>query len=874
MASMVSVSQGEAICTPGRRSFTLPHPVPLNRFQPPPLPSIFPTIPVNEDPRETAEADLQTPDSWIKRNPDLVRLTGKHPFNTEARLRPLFDAGFLTPSCLHYVRNHGAVPKVDEARLWNWRIRVHGLVEHECDLSLQDLRDYFEVVTLPVTLVCAGNRRKEQNVVRKSLGFNWGAAGVSTALWTGVYLADVLKYVKPIRGKAKHVIFEGCDELPKGPYGTSQRLSWATSKEKGMLIAWAMNGQPLEPDHGFPVRIIVPGQIGGRSVKVILLSAVDCRELTHAATTLHFWDNKLLPSHVSPEQARSEEHWWYDPNELNTNSAIAKPDHDERLTIYSSDVEKMYNLRGYAYGGGGRRVTVVQVSLDDGRTWRLANIDYPEDKYRDMAHFDETYGKLDLTDSDMCFCWCFWDLDVKVLELASANSITLRAMDEGLHLQPRDMYLNATSMMNNWWFRVAIMKTENGIRFEHPTLAGAVSGGWMERLKSTGQDILNPVFGTASPTSPPAEQIQPNEVSMTNSSVTRRITDAEFQVEAHERPLFVIKGEVYDGGAYLEDHPGGADAILLAVGGDATDDFLTIHSVDAKIKLREYHIGTLDGPLDHRNKGVKEGRSDVFLRPKAWKPVQLTEFMRVNHDSYLYRFSFPGQSNQSLGLSVGQHVFVRLKRKDTGELVQRAYTPVSRENTVGGIEFLIKLYLPCSDFPVGGKMSTGLNQLRIGDTVELKGPLGSFIWKGCGTAFWKGLSRRVREVGMVCGGSGITPILQVLRSILHDTHDAETRTWLIYANKTEADILCRDELHELQALHGARFRIHHTLSHAPPGWRYSFGRIDDLMLSLHLPEPSSEGMILACAPSAMITDALRPGLQRLGWDVERSLVVF
>ena len=59
---------------------------------------------------------------------------------------------------------------------------------------------------------------------------------VSTALWTGVYLADVLEYVQPIRGEARHVIFEGADSLPKGPYGTSQRLSWAVSRDKGMLI--------------------------------------------------------------------------------------------------------------------------------------------------------------------------------------------------------------------------------------------------------------------------------------------------------------------------------------------------------------------------------------------------------------------------------------------------------------------------------------------------------------------------------------------------------------------------------------------------------------------------------------------------------------
>lgn len=118
-----------------------------------------------------------------------------------------------------------------------WRVRIHGLVSREVQFSIADMKERFEVVTLPVTLVCAGNRRKEQNVLRKSLGFDWGSAGLSTALWTGVYLADVLAYVKPSRPLgAKHVVFEGGDALPDGPYGTSQRLNWAESREKGFLI--------------------------------------------------------------------------------------------------------------------------------------------------------------------------------------------------------------------------------------------------------------------------------------------------------------------------------------------------------------------------------------------------------------------------------------------------------------------------------------------------------------------------------------------------------------------------------------------------------------------------------------------------------------
>lgn len=93
------------------------------------------------------------------------------------------------------------------------------LCDNPVIFAIDDFRKMFEVVTVPITLVCAGNRRKEQNVVQKSLGFNWGAAGTSTALFTGVRLADVLDFIQPQRG-AKHVVFEGGDSLPNGPYGT------------------------------------------------------------------------------------------------------------------------------------------------------------------------------------------------------------------------------------------------------------------------------------------------------------------------------------------------------------------------------------------------------------------------------------------------------------------------------------------------------------------------------------------------------------------------------------------------------------------------------------------------------------------------------
>ncbi len=100
----------------------------------------------------------------------------------------LMETGFIQPPSIHYVRNHGAVPKLH----WDsHRINISGLVGKEMSISMDELLA-LPSVTLPVTMVCAGNRRREQNMVKKSIGFNWGACAVSTSYWTGVRVADLL----------------------------------------------------------------------------------------------------------------------------------------------------------------------------------------------------------------------------------------------------------------------------------------------------------------------------------------------------------------------------------------------------------------------------------------------------------------------------------------------------------------------------------------------------------------------------------------------------------------------------------------------------------------------------------------------------------
>jgi nitrate reductase (NAD(P)H) len=150
-------------------------------------------------------------------------------------------------------------------------------------------------------------------------------------------------------------------------------------------------------------------------------------------------------------------------------------------------------------------------------------------------------------------------------------------------------------------------------------------------------------------------------------------------------------------------------------------------------------------------------------------------------------------------------------------------------------------------------MTLGFSEVVIGDSVEIKGPIGHFVWKGKGIIELHGQERCVREIGMVCGGSGITPILQVLRGILRDASQHDTRVWVLDVNRYFDDILCRDELHQLVKEHAERYRLHHTLTGvpAPDGWEYSTGRLNSEMLRSHLPSPAEDRLVCICGPLEM-----------------------
>lgn len=512
----------------------------------------------------------------------------------------------------------------------------------------------------------------------------------------------------------------------------------------------------------------------------------------------HFFDNRVLPSHVDTDRA-THEGWWYKPEyliyDLNINSAITSPAHGEVIPLPTLDSSSSYTLRGYAYTGGNRQIIRVEVSLDGGSTWELTEIRRPEQEERYRPRGTPAWHVRN-------HCWCFWSLIVDLRRLAACGEMVVRAWDDAQNTQPADLTWNVMGMMNNCWFRVHVKIERNGgrdeqVMFEHPTVAGVEQGGWM-RKREEGPD------GREKDTGVVAEKdikcFSMEEVAKHN---------------CEDGCWIVVGGNVYDATTYLNEHPGGADSILINAGVDSTEEFFAIHSTKAIAILKQYYIGVLIAnnnpdlamplPSTLHVSPLLSLSDDSFLDPKRWNTMTLEFKLSPLPNIRLFRFRLP-DPHQPLGLPVGKHVLIKTITND-GKALIRAYTPISSSLARGYMEFLIKIYPVNPRFPDGGAFTHAFDQLESGASVEVKGPFGRIVYEGTGRFTLHGRAVTARRVGMLCGGTGITPMIALLSRMLENDDDDGVKVSLLCSNRNEEEILMRTELDEMAARFRNRFRL-------------------------------------------------------------------
>ncbi|XP_041373957.1 sulfite oxidase-like [Gigantopelta aegis] len=364
-----------------------------------------------------------------KRNPLLVPASSK-PFNAESPT-PFLAEAFLTSNDLFFVRNHLPVPDLKTGEV---EIGLDGSSKGK-KFTLAELKKKFPKKSVVSVVQCAGNRRSDMLKIKEVKGLFWGAGAIGNAEWSGALLDDVLKAsgIDLDKVQQKHLQFEGMDKGPDGStYGASIPIEIAQSLKNEIIIAYEMNGMDIPRDHGYPLRVIIPGVVGARQVKWLRkITLSDNESGSHWQQRDYKGFNSSVDWHnVCFENAYAIQH-------LPVISAICEPTDDHDV---EEDAEEI-NLRGYAWSGGGRGIIRVDVSVDGGKTWHEADLQPTNQPiYRTWA-------------------WTLWDVTIPLPETHGKRlDIVCKAVDISYNVQPDNVegIWNLRGVLSNAWHRVSV----------------------------------------------------------------------------------------------------------------------------------------------------------------------------------------------------------------------------------------------------------------------------------------------------------------------------------------------------------------------------------------------------------------------------------
>ncbi|KAI1276955.1 sulfite oxidase [Xylaria sp. FL0933] len=365
-----------------------------------------------------------------EKDPNMLHLL-QFPYNGEPPKR-LVTEHDVTPNPLHFIRNHGGIPVIDPD---SWFLRLEGLVKQPKKLTLADLKDEsrFPRMERLVTIQCSGTRRIEQISLYAGEGDEminapWAEGAIGTARYVGISLKKVIKYCGGLIDGAKHLELVGADTYFKMSEVMNYAISVPYSKVRAneVMLVWEMNGQPLPKIHGAPVRAVVMGYIGARSVKWLYrITAIRDPTRAPVQSREYLYFNQQVGKHNQR---------WTDGiqiQEMPVSSAIMSP-WNKQVVIHEGKI----SVQGWAYSGGGRWPERVEVSADGGFSWYMVPVENLSPKHK--------------------FAWRTWKTEVPC-DVEGWIELVVRCWDNSLNTQP-------TEVRNTWNWGLHVTSSAHRVR--------------------------------------------------------------------------------------------------------------------------------------------------------------------------------------------------------------------------------------------------------------------------------------------------------------------------------------------------------------------------------------------------------------------------
>ncbi len=349
---------------------------------------------------------------------DGLTLLNDRPVNAETPAELLDDA--VTPTSRHFIRNNGIPPENVDPE--SWTLTIDGFVDNKLELSIADLREQFEVVTLQLTLECGGNGRSAFDP--PASGNQWTYGAVACSEWTGVRLKDVLEKAG-VQSNVVYTAHYGADgHLSGNPdkLPISRGLPIDKAMTDNILIAFEMNGEALHPMNGAPLRLVVPGWPASTAQK--WLTRIELRDQVHDGPKMTGTSYRVPAYPVAPGQDVPEEDFVI-IERMPVKSLVTFP-------ANGADIGMETEVRGHAWSGD-RSISRLDISIDFGTTWQEVELDDP---VNDGA-WQNWRGKVTFPQAGYYEVWA-------------------RATDSDGDMQPFAIAWNPKGYLNNTMHRVGV----------------------------------------------------------------------------------------------------------------------------------------------------------------------------------------------------------------------------------------------------------------------------------------------------------------------------------------------------------------------------------------------------------------------------------